>query len=334
MIALGIDPAKLDAFIVGIRNLGLDASGRKYALKDLTVCPGTLTCPIGITDSHTLGESLLDAQAEFTGLKGLQVRISGCHNSCSQHHIGDIGFHGMAKKIGGKSAPHYQIHLGGSPESHGMLGPIIAVRHVKDALKIILTALGPAMDGGESVREWADRLGKDGLKDLLSPVIGDGELDPKIHTFDLHSDHEFEPPVTATGECAAGAVVAEHVADQAHVARSDAERTHRAGRSVEATVNLNDALRLPAIRLLVIAGEDKVGTEQAAVLAAVREHWSHNGALLSVLDTASDAVAAAEKSEAKVLQALPTLAAWQNASDAEVERILADVPQYLAGAAQ
>jgi len=334
MVALGIEADKIEGFVTGVRNLGMDASGREHALKDLTVCPGTSTCAIGITDSHTLGETLLDAQAEFTGLKGVKVRVSGCHNSCSQHHIGDIGFHGMAKKIDGKAAPHYQIHLGGSPESHGMLGPVIAVRQVKDALKAMLADLGPALDQGESVRGWAERLGKEGLATLLAPVIGDGKLDVSKDIFDLGSDHEFEPPLTATGECAAGAVVAEHLADQAQVARSDAARTLSAGLLPLATVNLSDALRLPAQRLLVIAGEDKVGTETDAVLGAVRTYWSHNADLLAVLETAADAVTAAEQSSGTVLQALPTLVAWQDAADAEVERILKDVPNYLAGAAE
>jgi len=334
MVALGIEADKIEGFVTGVRNLGMDASGREHALKDLTVCPGTSTCAIGITDSHTLGETLLDAQAEFTGLKGVKVRVSGCHNSCSQHHIGDIGFHGMAKKIEGKAAPHYQIHLGGSPESHGMLGPVIAVRQVKDVLKALLTDLGPALDQGESVRDWAERLGKEGLEALLVPVVGDGKLDATKDIFDLGSDHEFEPPLTATGECAAGAVVAEHLVDQAQVARSDAARTFSAGLLPLANVNLTDALRLPAQRLLVIAGEDKVGTETDSVLGAVRTYWSHNADLLAVLETASDAVTAAEQSTGTVLQALPTLAAWQDAADGEVERILKDVPNYLAGAAE
>ncbi|MBL4692010.1 MAG: nitrite/sulfite reductase [Magnetovibrio sp.] len=334
LIALDLDVDKVEAFVTGIRNLALDASGREHALKDLTVCPGTSTCAIGITDSHILGESLIDAQAEFTGLKSLKVRVSGCHNSCSQHHIGDIGFHGMAKKINGKPAPHYQIHLGGSPENHGMLGPIIAVRHVKESLKVMLADLGPAMDNGETVREWADRLGKDGLKELLVPIVGTGALDPVVHVFDLGSDHEFEPPATATGECAAGAVVAEHLVDQSFVARSDTKRSLDAGLVENVSLNLKEALRLPAQRLLVIAGEDKHGTDVGPVLDAVRTLWSHNSDLMAVLDRASRAVTAAETSTATVLEALPVLAAWQDATDVEVERIIVDVPNYLAGAAQ
>ena len=334
MVALGIDASKLDDFISTVRNLGLDASGREHALKDLTVCPGTSTCAIGITDSHILGESLVDAQAEFNGLKGLKVRISGCHNSCSQHHIGDIGFHGMAKKIDGKAAPHYQIHLGGSPENHGLLGPVIAVRHVKEALKLILANLGPALDQGETVRSWADGLGKEGLRNILVPVIGNGKLDAATHIYDLGSNHAFEPPETATGECAAGAVVAEHISDQTFVARFDVDRLFKAGLKEQALVQLNEALRLPAQRLLIIAGEDKVGSETDAQLEKVREHWAQNSSLIGALDSATLAVNNAKTNTAMMLEALPILAAWQTASDAEIERILAAVPGYLAGAAE
>ena len=334
IVALGVSADRLESFVTAIRNLGLDASGREHALKDLVVCPGTSTCAIGITDSHVLGESLLDAQAEFTGLKGLKVRVSGCHNSCSQHHIGDIGFHGVAKKIDGKPAPHYQIHLGGSPEHHGMLGPVLPVRFVKDALKLLLADLGPALDQGQSVRDWAENLGKDGVKDLLAPVIGDDKLEAAKHIFDLGSDFEFVPPATSTGECAAGAMVAEFLSDLSQVARSDALRTHGAGHQEETGLNLQKALRLPAQRLLVIAGEDKGVTKSEAVFATIRNHWAHNANLQATFEAASNAVALAEQSTTTVLQALPALATWQNVADAEVERILGKIPIALAGAAE
>jgi len=330
IIAPGLAPERVDGFITGVRNLGLDASGRKHALQDLVVCPGTTTCAIGITDSHSLGESLLDAQAEFTGLAGLKLRVSGCHNSCAQHHIADIGLHGLAKKIDGQSAPHYQLHLGGSPDAHGILGPVFAVRQAKDVLKVLLSALGEGLGEGETVRAWAERLGTDGLDDLLAPVLKSIELDAATHFFDLGSDHVFTPPATSSGECAAGALVAEHLADLAQVARADAVRLHAAERFDEAELNLRQAVNLPAQRLLVIAGQDTVGTAYDDVIDFVRETWAHDGELLGVLNHAIAAVDGAKTT----LQALPALAAWQTVADAEVERILSDVPGYMVGAAE
>jgi len=330
IIAPGLDPVRADGFIDAVRMLGLDASGREHVLQDLVVCPGTTTCAIGITDSHSLGESLVDAQAEFSGPAGLKVRVSGCHNSCAQHHIADIGFHGVAKKIDGQPAPHYQLHLGGSAENHGVLGPVFAVRQAKDVLKVLLSALDEGMAEGETVRAWADRLGTEGITELLAPVLGAGELDAATHTYDLGSDHVFVPPATSSGECAAGALVAEHFADLAQVARADAVRLHAAGRAEETQLNLRQAVNFPAQRLLVIAGKDTVGTAYDDVVAFVREEWSHNG---TVMDALNGAIAAIENT-ATALQALPALAAWQNVADAEVERILSDVPGYMAGAAE
>lgn len=333
IIAPGLDPDQTDGFITAVRMLGLDASGRKHALQDFVVCPGTTTCAIGITDSHSLGESFVDAQAEFPALSGLKIRVSGCHNSCAQHHIADLGFHGVAKKINGQPAPHYQLHLGGSAENHGVLGPVFAVRQAKDVLKVVLSALDEGLGAHETVRDWADRLGAEGLTELLAPVLSVGTLDAATHAFDLGSDHVFAPPATSSGECAAGALVAEHLSDLAQVARTDAARLHAADRHDETQANLRQAVNLPAQRLLVIAGKDTVGTAYEDVVAFVREEWSHNDTVMAALNGAIAAVDIAENTTTS-LQALPVLAAWQNVADAEVERILSDVPRFLAGAAE
>jgi len=333
IIVPGLIPERVEAFVTGVRNLGFDASGRDHVLKDLVVCPGTATCAIGITDSHALGESLVDAQAEFAkleSLKGLKFRVSGCHNSCAQHHIADVGLHGLAKKIDGQPAPHYQLHLGGDANAHGITGPVFAVRRVKDVLKILLPALAAALDGGESVRSWAERLGKDGLNELLAPVLSVDKPLTVRDTYDLGSDHVFTPPATSMGECAAGAVVAEHLSDMAFVARADAARLHRAGRLEETALNLRQAVSFPAQRLLVMAGKDTVGTEYEVVIATVQSEWAHNNTLMGVLDRAIEAISGKTIS----LQALPALMAWQTAADIEVERLLVSVPGYLAGAAE
>lgn len=331
LIAPGLKPSLVEDFVASVNDLGLDASGREYALKDLVACPGTSTCAIGITASHMLAESLLDEHAQFEGLAtNLKLRVSGCHNSCAQHHIADIGLHGLAKKIDGKPAPHYQLHLGGGVDAHGILGPVFAVRLVKDVLKIVLAALKDALSEGESVRAWAERLGKDGIEELLAPVLGSGKLEADTHTYDLGSDEVFTPPATSTGECAAGAVVAEHLSDLAQVARADAVRLLGAGRIEEAALNLREAVNLPAQRLLVIAEKDTVGTAYDSVIAAVRAGWSHDSALLGVLTHAIDAA----ENDTSSLQALPALAAWQNAADVEVERLLRAEPAQLAGAAE
>ncbi|HEV2690653.1 MAG TPA: nitrite/sulfite reductase, partial [Bryobacteraceae bacterium] len=84
-------------------------------IADVTGCPGATTCNLGITRSLTLSEVLAKEFAEETDpqVKKLRIKISGCPNSCGQHHIADIGLYGNARKVGEQQAPYYQLMLGG-----------------------------------------------------------------------------------------------------------------------------------------------------------------------------------------------------------------------------
>ena len=46
-------------------------------------------------------------------IKDLRIKVSGCFNSCGQHHVADIGFYGVSRKAGGHTVPHFQVVLGG-----------------------------------------------------------------------------------------------------------------------------------------------------------------------------------------------------------------------------
>lgn len=332
IVAVGLDGDRVTNFVDGARNLGLDASGRKHALDSLVSCPGTYTCAIGITDSHALAESLLDAGPEFDGLPNLKLRVSGCHNSCGHHHLGDIGLHGIAKKINGKPAPHYQVHLGGSPDQHGITGPFVPAKRAKKAVILLLEAIKVGKPEDESVRQWAERVGPDAITEILAPVLKTDEADTAKLRFDIADDKIFVPPATSTGECAAGSVVAEHLSDLARVARQDVLRAERVDHREQALAHVHEALVLPAQRLLTIAGGNEAQPAQQLV-KDIRQQWPHNQALLNALSNAVD-VEAEALSGAKPSDALPALQAWATAADAEVERVLTAIPGFLAGAAE
>ncbi|HIE66282.1 MAG: nitrite/sulfite reductase [Nitrospira sp.] len=88
---------------------------------DVIACPGAETCQLALTSSMGLGGALVESFSkdlpEYEDLEGLRIRISGCPNSCGHHHIAGIGFHGVAKKVNGTLAPHYQLHLGGKVDA-------------------------------------------------------------------------------------------------------------------------------------------------------------------------------------------------------------------------
>jgi sulfite reductase beta subunit-like hemoprotein len=92
-----------------------------HTITDVVACPGTDSCKLGITSSMGLGRAIRDALASWDGLledalvKKLHIKMSGCPNGCSQHHVANIGLQGAATKgPGGQQIPAYDVFLGGA----------------------------------------------------------------------------------------------------------------------------------------------------------------------------------------------------------------------------
>ena len=85
---------------------------------DVSSCPGTDTCKLGIASSRGLAGELRtrlaakNAEMDET-IGGLRIKISGCFNSCGQHHVADLGFYGVSRNKNGYTVPHFQVLLGG-----------------------------------------------------------------------------------------------------------------------------------------------------------------------------------------------------------------------------
>ena len=109
----------LAALFSELEPLGL-AEPEANRLYDVTSCPGAETCQLGISASRGLSRAL-EARFREGGLSGsdiedIRIKVSGCPNSCGQHHIADIGFFGGARKVNEHLAPHFQLLLGGMAE--------------------------------------------------------------------------------------------------------------------------------------------------------------------------------------------------------------------------
>lgn len=85
---------------------------------DVTSCPGTDTCNLGISNSTgtalALSEVIEEEFPEFLENKELVIKISGCMNSCGQHDMAAIGFHGSSLKVKGQVLPALQVLIGGA----------------------------------------------------------------------------------------------------------------------------------------------------------------------------------------------------------------------------
>src|SRR6478735_4766194 len=102
---------------LGLAEPGFDSTA------DITACPGTDTCNLGISSSTGITVELERMFAdEFPDLvfnKNIKIKISGCMNACGQHTIANIGFHGMSMKSGERVLPAMQVLLGGGLEPDG-----------------------------------------------------------------------------------------------------------------------------------------------------------------------------------------------------------------------
>jgi sulfite reductase (ferredoxin) len=112
----------LPALFNELKEIGLAEPGFDSTL-DITACPGTDTCNLGIASSTGLTTALEDMMKnEFPDVifnKNIKIKISGCMNACGQHTIGNIGFHGMSIKKGTQVMPAMQVMLGGGLEPDG-----------------------------------------------------------------------------------------------------------------------------------------------------------------------------------------------------------------------
>lgn len=108
-------------FYVELSKLGFVDVGYN-SMTDITACPGTDTCNLGITSSTGIAKELehvLEKEyPQYLHDKNLTIKISGCMNACGQHNMAHIGFQGMSMRTPDKLvAPALQVLLGG-----GVLG--------------------------------------------------------------------------------------------------------------------------------------------------------------------------------------------------------------------
>ena len=194
-----------------LQRLGLSDPGAG-SIVDITACPGTDTCKLGIASSRGLaGEIRTRLATKFSeideAVKNLRVKISGCFNSCGQHHISDIGFYGTSRTINGRKVAHFQVLLGGKWEenaaSYGLAIGSVPAKRVPEALDRITERYLKERKNGESFQDFVRHIGKKELRDSIEDLmtVPPYEQDPSYYT-DWGDPREFTIGDMAAGECA------------------------------------------------------------------------------------------------------------------------------------
>ena len=188
---------------IGLAEPGFDGT------TDITACPGTDTCNLGISSStgvaRVLERMIIDEYPQMIAHSDLKIKISGCPNSCGQHGIAGIGFHGSSIKKDGLVIPAVQVLLGGGilADGNGRIAEkVIKIpsKRAPIAIRILLDDFLKYQEKGERYMDYYQRQTKNYFYQLLKPL---NELESiqasDFIDWDRQSPFEIQ---TGVGECA------------------------------------------------------------------------------------------------------------------------------------
>ncbi|HEU4551548.1 MAG TPA: HEPN domain-containing protein [Chitinophaga sp.] len=179
------------------------------SIADITACPGTDTCNLAISSSTGIAAKLEQViHDEFPDLvynKDIKIKISGCMNSCGQHGIASIGFHGSSLKSAGKTLPALQVLLGGGIVGNGVgrvADKVIKVpsKRGPDVLRVLLSDFEANGQENELFNDYYDRQGERYFYELLKPVSDLAALQDEDFV-DWGQEKKFATAI-GVGECA------------------------------------------------------------------------------------------------------------------------------------
>jgi sulfite reductase beta subunit-like hemoprotein len=202
-----VPEASLAALHAALGPLGLGRPGAR-TIEDVTSCPGADTCNLAVTKSRELATAISERLHGATaGAESLDIKISGCPNSCGQHHVAALGFHGTLRRVDGKTIPEYQLHLGGGIGVDGAVfgRQVVKVpaRRIPQAVTRLLELYREKRQEGEEALAFFRRVDEKDVKSALADLT---DFDPATAKPEEYLDHGDEQPFVVAigqGECAA-----------------------------------------------------------------------------------------------------------------------------------
>ncbi|MGN6217559.1 MAG: nitrite/sulfite reductase [Solirubrobacterales bacterium] len=194
-----------------LNELGLGEAGARE-ITDVVSCPGTDSCKLGITASMGLNRAIKERvesmQISDELCKRIHIKMSGCPNGCSQHHIANIGFYGASLKVGGRQMPAYIPHIGGNFEGGEVvfgkrLKSRLPAKRVPEAVERWVRMYESDRQDGEEFNAFAARVGTEPfeaeVKDLTLPAEFSLETMQQFIDWNRSSPYEV---IRGEGECA------------------------------------------------------------------------------------------------------------------------------------
>ncbi len=187
---------------------GMAEAGAELA-RDVVSCPGADTCNLAVTQSRGLAADIGDAleKAGLAEVGGVRINISGCTNSCGQHHVADIGFLGLERRAHGRAAPGYQMELGGHVTNmeiaFGKKATKLPAKRASEAVVRVVEQFAGERDAGETFSSWLERAG--GAAEVGKTLVDLDEFPTPEEAPDYYIDFDETGPYVAEvgdSECA------------------------------------------------------------------------------------------------------------------------------------
>jgi sulfite reductase (ferredoxin) len=277
-----VSDADLPALYRDLEAVGLAGRGAGTVV-DVTACPGTDTCKLGIASSRglaaVLGERLAARNLERDeALGNLHIKVSGCFNSCGQHHVADIGFYGVSRKVGAYTVPHFQAVIGGqwteNAKSYGLSVGAVPSKNVPEAVDRLTAAFASERARGESFQAWVARAGKARIRKLIERLLEVPAHDAAPHFYsDWGDPREFSIGDLGVGECAGevvsfvefGLAASERQVFEAQELLERGEIAAAAERSYQAM--------LSAAKALTKQASANIGDDPEEIVSEFRKHY-------------------------------------------------------------
>lgn len=269
------------ALFEALHAIGLGEAGAG-TVTDITACPGTDTCKLGISASRGLAGALrthLSVMQESLSpaAKELHIKCSGCFNSCGQHHVSDLGFLGVSRNVNGRRVPHFQLVVGGQWEqnggSYGLAVGAVPSKNVPQVVDRLSARYVSERQEGEGFKDFVDRLGRKALRAMLDDLlqVPSYDEDPSFYS-DWGDPREYSIGDLGVGECAGeivpfaqmGLAASEREVFEAQIFLEEGDATKAAERAFSAM--------LQAARALTREKNPNVGDDPPEVVSEFRKH--------------------------------------------------------------
>ena len=203
--------ADLPAFYADLVATGLHEAGAG-SISDITACPGTDTCKLGISASRGLAAELEARLAASAGSRDdevskLRIKTSGCFNSCGQHHVADIGFLGVSRNLGGRRVAHFQLVVGGqwshNGGSYGLAIGAFPAKRIPEVVDCVTDFWVAGRNPGETFQDFMTRVGRAKIKQATEHLkaVPSYLEDPSFYV-DWGDSREYTIGDLGVGECA------------------------------------------------------------------------------------------------------------------------------------